>query len=98
MNSGRGDAELQSSLSPEYSIFSLFYKCIFQVSPFTSVSETLQPPKLGVPLFMGGHLRPNKPSLCCLCSAKQAQLARNPNELLLMQKLELAPGMGGIVL
>lgn len=42
-------------------IFFLFYKCIFQVFPCTSVSETLQPPKLGGHLYTGissGCLQP----------------------------------------
>lgn len=59
-NSGLGVGEQQSSLPPQYPHL-LFYKCIFQVSPFTSVGETQQPPKPGVPLFTGiltGHLQP----------------------------------------
>lgn len=53
----RTAAFLVPRLSP---IFSLFYKCIFQVFPFTSVSETsFSNP--GVHLFMGipsDHLQP----------------------------------------
>lgn len=77
---------------------SLFYECILQVPPFTSVSELCNLQSREFPRSRVAVYSPTKPSLYCLCSAKQAQLARNPDVLILMQKLGLAPGAGGIVL